>query len=583
MPRSKSISVLQGRAKLTAPTESHPTWRVLWTDPITGKRRQTSGGNSRETAEAKAAEVLGDYIEEQEVEGVRPPTLREAWTDWYDDSSTRLSKRTLATYANLFKRVSGPYGSMPVTALTPRMLKKVKTEGINRQLQVRLRGLVRDVFASVEAWTKRDPMEYAKAIRLTGGNREKYYKPVKRGDIPSSKLVASFIITAYHTCQIGPLDNPKQLTFDPITGTKVRSVHKAQFAKGLGLTEPTDREFLNGLPDRVLQGKARRRIPPQYGEQNKRLQKQTEMIARQYRTVGLATALGAGVGLRIGETLALRVRHCLTREQIALAFFPGVPREKRLWRGEIQILEQESKGEDSKIWLSEPKMENQRTVHIPMFMPSWNGFGVNTTRQQIAEIVPRFADKSVSLWTATDEECKTLWLNGFTPLGWLMWKRLEELWEQIPAIRGNRQKDNVQDMIKDYLDLLLFPSFTPPRKDKSGLQAVRYDANWPYETRIVPNTGTYQAFDRYAHTWLNPLFDYCADIYDEWPESRVHRKTRRGWTHHGLRHYAASTRIMAGIPLPIVAKELGHANGAFTLQRYGHFMPDGISKLGFEY
>ena len=62
-----------------------------------------------------------------------------------------------------------------------------------------------------------------------------------------------------------------------------------------------------------------------------------------------------------------------------------------------------------------------------MFMPSWNGFGVHTTRQQIAEIIPRFADESISLWTATDEECKTLGLNGFTPLGWLMWKRLEEL------------------------------------------------------------------------------------------------------------------------------------------------------------
>ena len=580
MPRNKSITILQGRAKLTEPTESHRTWRIIWTDPVTGRRRQTSGGNTREQATAKAAELLGDYIDDRRKGTVRPPTLNEVWKQWLDENAHRLSHRTVNTYSNLAHKVLRLYGPEPITTITPAMLRQVDTTTIHRPLQIRLQGLVREMFTIANTWTHRDPEEYAKAIRLTGGKSEGYQKPVKRGDVPSHKWVASVIVTAYHTVQIGPLDDPKHLTFDPITGTKVRSTRKAQFARGLGLTEPTDREFLNGLPDSVLQGRARRRIPAQYGDQMKRLQQQTERIAKQYRLMGLVVALGAGGGLRLGETLALRVRHVLSRELIAEAYFADVPRERRHWRGTIQILEQESKGDDNKIWLSKPKMENQRTVHIPMFLPCWNGFSVNTQRLQIAEIVNRFANDSLSLWNATDAECKKLWLHGFCPLGQLMWQRLDELWQQLTSSRG---KDNTQDVINDYLDLLLFPTMTPPRKNKTGLQAVRWDENWPYRTRIVEGTGTYQAFDSIANIWLNPLYDYVSEIYDEWPESRIHSKRRKGWTSHALRHYAASSRIMSGVPLPLVARELGHASGAFTLQRYGHFLPDTIGDRGFEY
>lgn len=454
MPRNKSITILQGRAKLTEPTESHRTWRVIWTDPVTGKRKQTSGGDTREKATAKAAELLGDYIDDKHKGTVRPPTLNEVWKQWLDENEHRLSHRTIKTYSTLAWKVLRLYGPEPVTTITPTMLRQVDTTTIHRPLQVRLRGLVREMFTLADTWIHRDPEEYAKAIKLTGSKSERYQKPVKRGDVPSHKWIASTIITAYHTVQLGPLDDPDKVVFDPITGTKVRSSRKAQFAKGLGLTEPTDRDFLNGLPDDVLQGKARRRIPAQYGDQLKRQQQQTERIAKQYRLVGLMVALGAGGGLRLGETLALRVRHVLSRELIAEAYFADMPREKRHWRGAIQILEQEGKGEDSKIWLSKPKGENQRTIHVPMFLPCWNGFGVNTQRIQIAEVIPRFADENVSLWEATDDECRTLWLQGFCPLGQLIWQRLDELWNQLASTRG---KDNTQDVINDYLDLLLFP------------------------------------------------------------------------------------------------------------------------------
>ena len=79
------------------------------------------------------------------------------------------------------------------------------------------------------------------------------------------------------------------------------------------------------------------------------------------------------------------------------------------------------------------------------------------------------------------------------------------------------------------------------------------------------------------------VYDYVAQIHGEWPINRINSKTRKGWTHHSLRHYAASSRIQAGVPLPIVARELGHKDAAFTLQHYGHMMADAIPKTGFDY
>lgn len=69
----------------------------------------------------------------------------------------------------------------------------------------------------------------------------------------------------------------------------------------------------------------------------------------------------------------------------------------------------------------------------------------------------------------------------------------------------------------------------------------------------------------------------------EYPEHRIHAKARKGWTHHGLRHWAVSSRLKAGVPLPLIAKEMGHKDSAFTLERYGHVVDEGVGELGFEY
>lgn len=35
--------------------------------------------------------------------------------------------------------------------------------------------------------------------------------------------------------------------------------------------------------------------------------------------------------------------------------------------------------------------------------------------------------------------------------------------------------------------------------------------------------------------------------------------------------------------MPIVAREFGHKDASFTLQRYGHMMTDAIPEVGFDY
>lgn len=43
---------------------------------------------------------------------------------------------------------------------------------------------------------------------------------------------------------------------------------------------------------------------------------------------------------------------------------------------------------------------------------------------------------------------------------------------------------------------------------------------------------------------------------------------------HDLRHTAATWMLVDGIPAKIVADRLGHASSAFTMDQYGHTVPD---------
>ena len=47
---------------------------------------------------------------------------------------------------------------------------------------------------------------------------------------------------------------------------------------------------------------------------------------------------------------------------------------------------------------------------------------------------------------------------------------------------------------------------------------------------------------------------------------------------HALRHTWASLAVMAGVPLLVVAKNLGHASTAMVEKHYGHLAPSYIAE-----
>lgn len=53
----------------------------------------------------------------------------------------------------------------------------------------------------------------------------------------------------------------------------------------------------------------------------------------------------------------------------------------------------------------------------------------------------------------------------------------------------------------------------------------------------------------------------------------------RDVTPHDLRHFAASTMLAAGLPLAVVARQLGHRSPAVTLGVYAHTLPDDLDAI----
>ena len=230
------------------------------------------------------------------------------------------------------------------------------------------------------------------------------------------------------------------------------------------------------------------------------------------------------------------------------------------------------------MWISGTKGSSKsRTVHLPAFLPNWGGFGVGRMRPRTGAIVPRLLDPAVSLWEATEEESELLWRHGFTPLNLLLWNRLRELFSDR-TVRGMPCGATTREV----RDLLLFPTRNRARVGRDGQPNVQADPGWRKSTRIVEGAGTYMAQSNWAKL-TNPLLDYVSEQLDEWPEHRTNSAQRSGWTHHGLRHWAVSSRLQAGVPLPVIAREMGHSDSSFTLERYGHVLDGGTSPAGFEY
>lgn len=571
---SKSEVILGGRARIYQPTAGDKNWRITYYDHQ-HKRHTSHGGKTRDEAIIAAANLLGDVVND---DNAHIPTINECVDAYIQQNSYRWNPRTVQQYRALAKRYTYKIGDTPCTKVSPQLLRQITKVGtLSQNQRLRLRAVIRGTFEQAQAWISISEESFAQAILIGGTSGDNARNPeVQRGDIPPSKLVAAFINTAYSTYQITPID-PPGTTINPITGEKTLGTI-AYREPTPGITEPMDSIYLQGLPTDIVNKYAARKIPMHYRNREQRLTDEVKRIAGMYRRTALITALGAGGGLRIGEVLALRVRHILNKQQ-AYDLILGASNQELGYRGYMDICEQASTATGGTIYITHPKGNREREIHLPAFLPCWNGFDYKTSqREQMTEWIPRLADNHESMWTLTDNEVFTTWQHGFIPLGWMLINRLREMVTEIPGYTGMNNRERT----RTYLNMLLFPTSTPARKQIPG-HVIQHEKAWHYDITIVPGTGGYQVETAYANKYANPLYDYVSEQYECWPAHRANATRRRGWTHHGLRHYACSSRIIAGVPIPIVSKELGHKDSAFTLQRYGHFMPDAIPSEGFEY
>ncbi|ROP74406.1 tyrosine-type recombinase/integrase [Curtobacterium sp. PhB115] len=584
---ARGITVPDTLATIYEPTDSYRSWRIVYTDRTTGKRKTTSGGSTRENAEQKARALSGEYVPgfgkgEQ-------PTVQQAVDNWLAANRSNWSSRTYDQYFYFSRKLTALYGDRLVKHVSPADIGRIDLSEQSRGQQQKARSLVRGIFRHAAGHiTPERADELAKGIVLTGTAHSRRNPRVDTNDIPRSPLVASFITTAYHTMQLGPLDDPAATTIDQLTGAKTRTltarngqgqkIGSATLAKTRrGDPSPLDACFLDGLPPEAV-NEHRRGIPKHYSNPDARRRAEGVELAERYRMVGLATALGAGGGLRIGEVLGLRVRHVLSVEQIHDIYDRDWDRTRSGFRGVIDVSEQASQASRGAIWVTGTKGATKgRTVHLPAFLPNWADHSEGSTREQITALLPRFADPAISLWEATDAESVELWRHGFTPLAYLLWDRLwDDLWHH-PAI----EKLSLNRRIDEFRELLIFPTRNRVRPGRE-MQPVQTDPSWTNSIRIVAGTGSYQSQTNYAKI-ANPIFDHVAEEFRSYPRHRTNRDGRKGWTHHGLRHWAVSTRLRAGVPVPLIAKEMGHKNSSFTQDRYGHVVDEGVGPRGFEY
>lgn len=60
---ARGIPIRGTQATIYEPTERYHSWRIVYMDRATNKRKTTSGGSSQEEAETKARALSGEYVE----------------------------------------------------------------------------------------------------------------------------------------------------------------------------------------------------------------------------------------------------------------------------------------------------------------------------------------------------------------------------------------------------------------------------------------------------------------------------------------------------------------------------------------
>jgi len=571
----ESIPVEGGRATLNPPRdEKRPYWIINWIDDD-GKKRSTSGGKTEHTARLKAKQVIDDYLPPHLSKGAQAPTWNHAVSQFLESNRERWSPRTYDNYSYVVKAFLQEFGSKRVSQLSPEMIASVKIQHLNREGRKKVRSLIRGSLKPHQGFIMIDVELLAKSVKLEGSKAAERDVAVDRGDIAPADLVNASILCAASTLQ----KDPRKAT-QPFEAPEHRvGSHKEH--------KSTPGHFADGLPPAVVE-RHFRGTPKHYSSEAIERRREADRIegAELWSRVALAIALAAGGGLRQGELLALRPRHFFTKEELPLVIGTiQMPETGLMWMGytgKVQIEEQASQASKGKIWITRPKNRKPRTVMLPALLPPIGG-SRETTRTQLAMLLPEYAKEGISLWTMTPRVARSCWEAGFPPLNYLLWLRMRAIWESKPI----RSITNKQARIRAFQDCLLFPTRNPARQTKSGEPAVQSEPGWKHRLAVPDGTGNYQSASNWAQRFINPLLDYVGDHLDSAPAHRMNVEgQRKGWTMHAFRHYAISCWISskARIPLPEIADQAGHSNIGFTYTRYAHALRDSeTTARGFEY
>lgn len=568
-----SIKVLSGRATLYPPTQAKSFWRYAIHTPD-GQRKVLTGGHSRDEAELRAREALGDFVPERR--GTRlVPTVDEVFEQWHSANSHRWTDRTAVVYRYRYTANIQPIiGSKLITQVSASDLTHIASD-VSREQGKRIRSIIKAIFTDAEIWTSRKADVYMDAIRLTGTRNDDPKRQVAKKSIPSQKWVNAAINLAHSSFQVHPLlaaDNSDSV--DPITGYHAYSV---DVDTDDFVSRAAARTLVQwyGLPPSLLDG-MRRGIPKHYKNIEKRKSDETVELASRLRQIALITALGAGGALRIGEVLALRPRHFFPREPEFDAYLSAWfvsdtddpqpnwehrdPLKQWNYRGRVDVVEQVSPLSSGRMHISSPKMNRERVVMLPAFLYQDYGVSRRSLRTELNETIT--INDADSLWNIGYDDSLKLWNAGNIPLHLLLLQRFRELFNQDARRDPER-----------FMNCLLFPTRNSAR---SSGQGVLYPDNWQYQKE--PTFGTFQAPANLTTRYISPLYDYASAMLGE----EIINGGRNGWTHHSLRHLAVSQWVSRGTPIPLVAKQAGHTNENFTLQRYAAAITDGLDEKGFE-
>ena len=553
--RRPSIPILDGAASLSQPTDALPYWRITYRDHVTGKRRTTTGGTSRTEAEAKAAALLGIYSPSTAKSARHvAPTFTEVVTSWMNANQHRWSSLTPATYTYITAKYREALGDIPINTITPAQLTAIDISHLSRDRQKQVRTVIRGIFSHADTWTRAPAEAFANAVTVTGTRSDDLTEEVQRGDIAPLTYINNLLLCCYHTAQNGnPSVLPAPSTMDDLTGFKSAPERPIQrgFHTGHG-----DVIYRLGFPPEHIDAHKRGR-PHHYRNTDEYQRTTVAEVASIFRRYALIIALGAGAGLRIGETLALRVHHVLDNEIIRnLIEWSDLDQDHYTevsqcgWAGTINITEQVSKDSKGFLRVSPPKMNRSRVTTLPPFLPARDYAPIDyDSLSAHPNEIPR--TEAMEHWYKT----------GAAPVTMMLFDRLAEI--LAPIVARYHEDGDLRQAVDDYRASLLFPTRNPPRAK------VHHPTRWNGITANDPLTnGGYIGADN-LNRRLNPLYDYISDMMTSYPQHRASRTGRRGWTYHAFRHFAASTRLML-LPATQVAAELGHKDAGFTLKRYGH-------------